>query len=108
MIILLYIERHKWQQDQVQKHLLKSCFLTKYCLQLSGDLQKLFSPNYFESLSKTDVENKWLALEKYISEIKKYPYPRSREGVFTLSKYRGIQSANRFAEAFRLIREIKR
>ncbi len=69
---------------------------------------KTFLPNYFESLSKTDVENKWLALEKYISEIKKYPYPRSREGVFTLSKYRGIQSANRFAEAFRLIREIKR
>ena len=69
---------------------------------------KNFSPNYFESLSESDIENKWLALEKYISEIKEYPYPRSREGVFTLAKYRGIQSANRHAEAFRLIREIKR
>ena len=68
---------------------------------------KTFLPNYFESLSEIDVENKWLALEKYISEIKEYPYPRSREGVFTLAKYRGIQSANRYAEAFRLIREIK-
>tara|TARA_B100001059_G_scaffold133721_1_gene133920 strand:- start:3602 stop:4288 length:687 start_codon:yes stop_codon:yes gene_type:complete len=69
---------------------------------------KTFSPNYFESLSEIDVENKWSALEKYISEIKEYPYPRSREGIFTLAKYRGIQSANKHAEAFQLIREIKK
>ena len=68
-------------------------------LQSSGDLLKLFTPNYFESLSESDVQNKWLALEKYKSEIKEFPYPRSRKGIFTLSKYRGIQSANSFAEA---------
>ena len=69
---------------------------------------KTFSPNYFESLSESNVEEKWSALQKYMSEIKEYPYPRSREGVFTLAKYRGIQSANRYSEAFRLIREMKR
>ena len=68
---------------------------------------KTFTPNYFESLSESDVHNKWLALEKYISEIKEFPYPRSREGIFTLAKYRGIQSANTYSEAFRLIRAIK-
>lgn len=66
---------------------------------------KTFSPNYFEFLSKEDVDNKWLALKKYESETKDFPYPRSKDGIFTLAKYRGIQSASHFAEAFTLIRE---
>lgn len=65
-----------------------------------------FSPNYFESLSEEDVRFKWLALAEYESEIKKFPYPRSEEGIFTLAKYRGLQSASTYAEAFKLIRQI--
>ena len=65
-----------------------------------------FSPNYFESLSKEDVRNKWLALAEYESEIKEFPYPRSEEGIISLAKYRGMQSANTYAEAFKLIRQI--
>lgn len=65
-----------------------------------------FSPNYFESLSEEDVRNKWLALREYESEIKKFPYPRSEEGIFSLAKNRGMQSANHYAEAFKLIRQI--
>ena len=65
-----------------------------------------FSPNYFESLSEKDVKNKCSALDEYESEIKEYPYPRSEEGVFSLAKYRGLQSGNAYAEAFKLIRQI--
>jgi len=65
-----------------------------------------FSPNYFESLSEEDIQNKWLALAEYESEIKEFPYPRSKEGIFSLAKYRGLQSANTYAEAFKLIRQI--
>ncbi len=65
-----------------------------------------FSPNYFESLSEEDVRNKWLSLAEYDSEIKEFPYPRSEDGIFTLAKYRGIQSGNAYAEAFKLIRQI--
>lgn len=65
-----------------------------------------FSPNYFESLSEEDIRSKWLALAEYESEIKKFPYPRSEEGIFTLAKYRGLQSASTYAEAFKLIRQI--
>lgn len=67
-----------------------------------------FSPNYFESLTKKDVLNKWVALRQYESEIKTFPYPRSEEGVFTLAKYRGMQSSNHYAEAFMLIRQINK
>jgi LmbE family N-acetylglucosaminyl deacetylase len=65
-----------------------------------------FSPNYFESLSREDVRNKWLALAEYESEIKEFPYPRSEEGIVSLSSYRGMQSGNKYAEAFKLIRQI--
>ena len=65
-----------------------------------------FSPNYFVALSKDDVKNKWLALSEYKSEIKEFPYPRSEEGIITLAKYRGMQSANTYAEAFKIIRQI--
>ena len=65
-----------------------------------------FTPNYFESLSEEDVRNKWLALAEYKSEVKQFPYPRSEDGIFSLAKYRGLQSANTYAEAFKLIRQI--
>lgn len=65
-----------------------------------------FSPNYFESLSEKDIQNKWLALKEYDSEVKEFPYPRSNEGIKTLAKYRGMQSNCVYAEAFQLIRQI--
>ncbi|TGV03846.1 PIG-L deacetylase family protein [Flavivirga rizhaonensis] len=65
-----------------------------------------FSPNYFEALSEEDVRFKWLALAEYETEIKEFPYPRSEDGIFALAKYRGLQSANAYAEAFKLIRQI--
>ena len=46
------------------------------------------------------------ALAEYESEIKGFPYPRSEEGIISLAKYRGMQSANAYAEAFKLIRQI--
>ena len=43
-------------------------------------------------------------MKKYKSEIKKFPHPRSVEGIKTLAKYRGMQSYNKFSEAFKIIR----
>ena len=65
-----------------------------------------FKPNYFETLTKTDVQNKWNALSEYESEIKDFPYPRSEEGIRTLAQYRGMQCNRHFAEAFEIIRQI--
>jgi LmbE family N-acetylglucosaminyl deacetylase len=67
-----------------------------------------FSPNYFEVLEEDHVNLKWKALEKYTTEVKEFPYPRSAEGIITLAKYRGMQSGVNYAEAFSLIREIKK
>ncbi len=67
-----------------------------------------FKPNYFEELNENDVETKWLALSIYESEVKDYPFPRSREGVHTLAKMRGMQSGFKYSEAFQLIRMFQR
>jgi hypothetical protein len=47
------------------------------------------------------------ALLKYKSEIRDYPFPRSPEGISAFARYRGVQSGNEFAEAFRIIRSIE-
>ena len=65
-----------------------------------------FQPNYFESLELGFVEKKWQALSCYESEIRQYPHPRSQEGNEVLAKYRGMQAGVRYAEAYKIIRNI--
>ena len=65
-----------------------------------------FAPNYFEALSREQLELKCRALECYESEIRQFPHSRSREGVETLAKLRGMQAGTTYAEAFRLFRTV--
>ncbi len=65
--------------------------------------KKIFEPNLFIDISK-EIKYKILALKKYRSEIRSFPHPRSIEGIKSLAKYRGMQSFNKFAEAFKIIR----
>mgnify|MGYP000055850981 FL=1 len=67
-----------------------------------------FKPNYFEELDEFHLESKSHALSKYESEIKKYPFPRSLEGVRALAMMRGMQSGFKYAEAFNIIRVLKK
>lgn len=69
---------------------------------------KEFSPNYFEILKEENVKKKWKALSYYKSEIQKFPHPRSKEGVYNLAKVRGSQAGEKYAEAFKLIREFRK
>jgi LmbE family N-acetylglucosaminyl deacetylase len=67
---------------------------------------KVFTPNIFYPLSQKDINNKWEALKFYETEIKKFPYPRSKRGIQSLASYRGMQSGNEYAEAYKLIRGV--
>ena len=53
--------------------------------------EKSFNPNYFVKLSKSDINNKIKAFLKYKSQVKKFPHPRSREAILSLSRIRGSQ-----------------
>ena len=66
-----------------------------------------FLPNYFEVLTGDQVKLKWDALAEYETEVKKFPFPRSYDGIVSLAKYRGIQCGCEYAEAYRLIRQIR-
>ena len=64
--------------------------------------EKSFNPNYFVSLSISDLNKKVKAFLKYKSQVKKFPHPRSKEGIINLSKVRGSNIFTNFAEAFRV------
>jgi LmbE family N-acetylglucosaminyl deacetylase len=63
---------------------------------------KSFNPNYFVHLKKNDINNKINAFLKYKSQVKKFPHPRSKEGIFNLSRVRGSQVFKEYAEAFKV------
>ena len=64
--------------------------------------EKSFNPNYFIKLNKLDINNKIKAFLKYKSQVKKFPHPRSKEGILNLSKVRGSQVFVKYAEAFKV------
>lgn len=66
--------------------------------------EKPFSPNYFVSLTKDDINNKVEAFLQYESQLKKFPHPRSKEAIMNLSKVRGSQAHTKYAEAFKVER----
>jgi|TARA_B110000090_G_scaffold21268_1_gene21041 LmbE family N-acetylglucosaminyl deacetylase len=64
--------------------------------------EKAFSPNYFVKLNKLNINNKIKAFLKYKSQVKKFPHPRSKEAILSLSRVRGSQVFAEYAEAFRV------
>jgi len=65
-----------------------------------------FSPNTFYDISET-IDIKLKALEEYKTELKKYPHPRSLEGVKLNAKYWGMKVGLEYAEAYKTVRIIK-
>jgi len=68
----------------------------------------IFNPNYFIFLKESNIKNKITAFNFYKSQHKKYPHPRSAVGIKTLSSYRGSNICQKNAEAFILLRSVKK
>lgn len=66
----------------------------------------VFRPNIYIDITNF-ISKKIKAFECYKSEIRDYPHPRSKEAIIALAKYRGFQSALKYAESFHLIRGYK-
>ena len=65
-----------------------------------------FSPNVFVDIHK-ELSFKLKALKQYVTEIEKFPHPRSLESLEVISKRWGSVSGFHAAEAFYLVRELK-
>ena len=66
-----------------------------------------FEPNYFVEVSDT-LAQKVSALEAYRSEMREFPHARSIEAIRALATYRGSQVGVQAAEAFVVIRLLRR
>ena len=64
-----------------------------------------FNPNYFINIEKY-LEKKIEAMELFISEIRKFPHPRSSENIKHVARRWGSVSGFNAAEAFELIRRL--
>jgi len=63
-----------------------------------------FDPNVYINLEQNVLNRKIRAFKIYHNELRKYPHPRSEEGIITLAQYRGMQAGQKYSEAFRLIK----
>tara|TARA_B110000014_G_C20092908_1_gene572424 strand:+ start:513 stop:1229 length:717 start_codon:yes stop_codon:yes gene_type:complete len=66
-----------------------------------------FSPNLFIDISK-ELKFKLKAMSQYKTELRKFPHPRSLEGIETIAKRWGTVCGSKSAEAFSVVREIRR
>jgi N-acetylglucosamine malate deacetylase 1 len=66
-----------------------------------------FNPNYFVDISDT-LKEKLQILKFYESEMKNWPHSRSIKGIKALANYRGSSVGVKAAEAFELVRSIKK
>ena len=102
---------HKLSYDAVEvaSRPKKNCSIKKvYSFEIvcSGNwkFNKSFSPTTYVDISNF-IDKKLKSWRIYKSESKKFPFPRSDEGLKTLARYRGMQSYLKYAEAFKLERE---
>ena len=65
-----------------------------------------FNPNYFNVLSKKNLNSKINSIKKYKSQLKKNPHPRSIDAIKSLAHLRGSSIGYNYAEAFILKRYI--
>lgn len=66
-----------------------------------------FIPNYFNVLTKKNLDAKINSMKKYKSQLKKLPHPRSIDVIKSLAHLRGSSIGNNYAEAFILKRFIE-
>lgn len=67
-----------------------------------------FKPNLYIEVSEDDVLAKCDAMSEYKFETREYPHPRSFKALKVLAQYRGYTSGNQMAEAFEIVRMIRR
>ena len=65
-----------------------------------------FSPDYFFDITTT-IDTKVNAMEKYTSELRDYPHPRSLKGIRLNAEQWGMKTGLPFAEAFKTVRVMR-
>ena len=74
-----------------------------------GDISQVsaFAPNYYQEITNS-LEEKIKYLKMYKGELRDWPHARSIKAIESLARYRGSTVGLKAAEAFQLVRSIKR
>lgn len=72
-----------------------------------GKNTEAFNPNHFVNISST-LKIKLKAIKQYKNEIKKFPHPRSIEGISVRSKFWGSCTGLENAEAFIILQNLEK
>jgi N-acetylglucosamine malate deacetylase 1 len=72
-----------------------------------GIFGKKFSPDTYVSLSRSDLDAKKRALAEYGEEVRKFPHPRSPEGMENQARYHGKLCNVELAEAFMTVYSVE-
>ena len=70
-------------------------------------IEPVFRPNTFVDITAT-IDRKIQALQAYKSEVRPFPHPRSPETLRSMARRWGSVSGTEYAEAFELVRSIRR
>lgn len=62
-----------------------------------------FKCNYYEKLTLTNLNYKIKRFCEYKNEVRKFPNPRSKDGIKTYAMFRGMECNTKYAEGFNLI-----
>jgi LmbE family N-acetylglucosaminyl deacetylase len=65
-----------------------------------------FTPNIYVTLSRKNVADKWKMLSYFTNELREYPNPRSKQGIDTYTRFRGMECNKLFAESFMCLYKI--
>ena len=77
-----------------------------YAFEIPGDRQ--FVPDTWVPLEHEHGMNKtWRMNKEYQAEMRKWPHPRSIEGIWMQAQYRGMQCGHEYAEAFQVVRIVR-
>jgi len=77
-----------------------------YAFEIPGDRQ--FVPDVWVQLDiKYAIKKKIRMKEEYANELRKWPHPRSWDGMWALMVYRGMQCGHNYAEAFQVVRIVR-
>lgn len=83
------------------------CFETVSSTEWNFEYSNFFKPNYFVDVTKT-LDSKLNAMKCYKSELKDFPHPRSIDNLITSAKKWGSVIGTNYAEAFEVVRIIKK
>jgi len=82
------------------------CVKEVYAFEIPGD--RRFVPDLWVPLKYTEVGQKiYRMITEYTAEIRKYPHPRSEQGITLQAQYRGMQCGHEYAEAFQVVRIVR-